>query len=227
MCKRTRLFGVLLACGLLLGFAIPAFAGDGVIEINQAKVLANGGFPYQITQPGSYRLTSNLNVTASGVDAIAAMSNGVTIDLNGFSITGPGGTSGSACGSGIGVAGSSNATVVNGVIQGFYIGVSFYSGGHVEKVHAVFNCNVGISGSYGMTGTVVNNVVSNNGVGIYMGEGLVTGNYVEGNTGLGLYASNPGTGYSNNVFYANNNNGFQVAGGLQIGTNLCNGVVCP
>lgn len=40
--------------------AATAQAVDGVIEINHAKVVAAGGYPYRINQPGSYRLTSNL-----------------------------------------------------------------------------------------------------------------------------------------------------------------------
>ena len=41
--------------------------------------------PYTITQPGSYYLTTNLTV-ASG-DAIDINTNGVTLDLNGFTIS--------------------------------------------------------------------------------------------------------------------------------------------
>ena len=40
---------------------VPAlWAADGVIEINQVTVEANGGFPYVISEPGSYILTGNL-----------------------------------------------------------------------------------------------------------------------------------------------------------------------
>ncbi len=80
---------------LLAALAIPfqAFAVDGVVLINQSTVMATGGFPYRITQPGSYRLTGNLTIgsTQNGnldsVDsAIWIQSNNVTLDLNGFSI---------------------------------------------------------------------------------------------------------------------------------------------
>ncbi len=62
------------------------------IQINQAVVAANaanratGGFPYMITQPGSYQLSGNLVVPA-GVNAIGIAANNVTLDLNGFNIT--------------------------------------------------------------------------------------------------------------------------------------------
>jgi hypothetical protein len=56
---------------------------DGTIEINQAKVMANGGFPYVISASGSYRLSGGLTVPAStdGINVTAAK---VAIDLNGF-----------------------------------------------------------------------------------------------------------------------------------------------
>src|SRR5207244_2456549 len=40
--------------------------------------------PFTITNSGSYYLTTNLNVTAG--DAITVSANGVTLDLNGFTI---------------------------------------------------------------------------------------------------------------------------------------------
>jgi hypothetical protein len=71
-----------------------AFAVDGVVLINQSTVMAAGGFPYVIMQPNSYKLSGNLTMNTtpagnlSGKDvAIAIASSGVTLDLNGFSIT--------------------------------------------------------------------------------------------------------------------------------------------
>jgi hypothetical protein len=72
-----------LACGCLI--AQP-------IQINQASIAASAtnrgtsGFPFDISQPGSYQLTSNLVVPA-GVDGIHIITGGVTLDLNGFNIT--------------------------------------------------------------------------------------------------------------------------------------------
>ena len=60
--------GILLG----LGLATPALAVDGVIEINQARAMAGGitagdnpGFPVNLTESGSYRLTSDLTVAPS------------------------------------------------------------------------------------------------------------------------------------------------------------------
>jgi len=72
-----------------------SFAVDGVVLINQSTVMAGGGFPYIISQPGSYKLSGNLAATTTptgnyaplGIDAaIVIASSNVTLDLNGFSI---------------------------------------------------------------------------------------------------------------------------------------------
>ena len=39
-----------------------AFAVDGQVLINMSTVTAAGGFPYKITQAGSYKLSGNLTV---------------------------------------------------------------------------------------------------------------------------------------------------------------------
>src|SRR6266567_822287 len=83
---------VLLALSSIL-FATSAFAIDGQVLINQSTVMAAGGFPYRITQPGTYKLTGNLTMATtvsgnvSGIDvAIGIASSQVTLDLNGFSV---------------------------------------------------------------------------------------------------------------------------------------------
>lgn len=83
---------MLMLCAVL---SVPAYVYgvDGQILINQSTVNAAGGFPYQITQPGSYKLSGNLMMNTSvlgnfnGMDvAISIGSNNVTLDLNGFTI---------------------------------------------------------------------------------------------------------------------------------------------
>ena len=78
--------------------ASEAYGVDGVIEINQAKVEAAGGFPFIISASGSYRLTSNLDILAAGqtdpqtrigIMVNALDDSNVDIDLNGFTIVGP------------------------------------------------------------------------------------------------------------------------------------------
>ena len=107
---------------------IPAcvWAADGQILINQAAVNAAGGFPYVISQPGSYKLSGNLLLTDANKTAIRIATDFVTLDLGGFSIIGPNDCSSGACsanGAGNGIETLTdhvyfNITIRNGTIQG-------------------------------------------------------------------------------------------------------------
>jgi hypothetical protein len=75
-------------------FADTAFAVDGVVLIDQTRALAGNvtpgdapGFPVTLSLPGSYRLSGNLTVPAQ-TDGIVIQTSDITIDLNGFRITG-------------------------------------------------------------------------------------------------------------------------------------------
>ena len=92
---RSRVASI-LAVLLAVGVSTAALAVDGVLEINQTCAVNTGcfagdaaGFPVTITQPGSYRLTGNLDLTAvPGTNAIVLQAT-VTLDLGGFAIVGP------------------------------------------------------------------------------------------------------------------------------------------
>ena len=93
LCKLRR---PLMLAFMLAGLSGSLFAVDGVVLIDQNRALAGGvtpgdfpGFPISITQPGSYRLSGNLTVGANVTSAIEISANNVTLDLNGFQITGP------------------------------------------------------------------------------------------------------------------------------------------
>jgi hypothetical protein len=112
---------LLVAAGSLVLLSASSFAADGVVLIDQAAVTASGGFPYNITEPDSYRLNGNLMVTAANTVAINISANNVTIDLNGFPITGPGSSVGL-----YGIADLSANTAVavrKGTISGFSYGI--------------------------------------------------------------------------------------------------------
>jgi hypothetical protein len=152
------------ALALAMAFAGRTWAVDGVIEINQASVKAAGGFPFAINQSGSYRLTSNLDVTdvsarppgtlPENTTAIVLKANDVTIDLNGFSIIGPTACGGSpvTCtptGSGRGIDAESfvviGTVVVNGTVRGMgKEGIILNEPSRVERVVARFNGGTGI-----------------------------------------------------------------------------------
>jgi hypothetical protein len=153
---------VLLSALLALLAARPARPVDGVIEINQARALAGGvtpadapGFPVVIAQPGSYRLTGNLDVSGSpnpeNATAIAITSHFVTLDLNGFSIVGPSVCSGSpvsSCaptGTGVGISAHANQIrISNGVVRGFGSSGIWADNATVERVQVFGNGAFGI-----------------------------------------------------------------------------------
>lgn len=90
-----RLDRFALGALVLLTAAVPGEAVDGVTEINQTIALSGGvtpgdaaGFPVTIDQAGSYRLTGNLTVPNENTTAVVISVEGVTLDLNGFSIIG-------------------------------------------------------------------------------------------------------------------------------------------
>jgi hypothetical protein len=121
----------------MLGLALPAsvFAVDGVTLINQSTVMAAGGFPYKITQPGSYKLSGNLDASQVMVDAIQITVSNVTLDLNGFSIFGPP-SQNLGAGSGVNIFNNVNFVIVrNGTISGFlYQVLTVATGGLFEDL---------------------------------------------------------------------------------------------
>jgi hypothetical protein len=152
-----------LAAAVLALAAWPqaAPASDGVREISQSCAQGPGcfpgdppGFPVRIAASGSYVLTSALSVQSANATAISIVSDDVTLDLNGFSITGPTTCSGlppvctPGAGTGSGVAGASagRVTVVNGVVRGLGdAGIDLGMDARVEGVRASENGGRGIS----------------------------------------------------------------------------------
>ena len=127
----------LLAVALLLSaFSLPALAGNGVLEINQACATNPNtgcfpgdfpGFPVTINvlSDKSYRLTSDLTVPDEFTSAIVLLQSRVSIDLNGFEIRradclGPCSISDSGTGHGVEASffGAEGISVKNGSISG-------------------------------------------------------------------------------------------------------------
>ena len=109
---------------LTLMVTTMAFADGGRIEINQVSVEAAGGFPFRISSPGNYVLTSDLAVPAD-TQAILLIASDVVLDLGGFRIAGPHACSVAGCTAGVvnGISGQEGSgrrvTVRNGSIRGF------------------------------------------------------------------------------------------------------------
>jgi len=229
--------GVLIL--LALCFAVPAFAVDGVVLINQATVTAAGGFPYKITQSGSYKLSGNLVDTAAGTDGILIMADNVTIDLNGFTISGPAVCSGSitpTCSftdvGGVGIESTyllnglpqfaNNVTVRNGMVRGFADGLhlaGIYN--IVEEIVASWNAGDGIVALHAL---VRRNVASSNGrFGILANDSTVVENVADGNVQYGLFAQR--SIYGSNTFSQNGLGAVYPTGGIDKafsqGNNYC------
>jgi parallel beta-helix repeat protein len=226
MTKRT----LVILIGAALLFSAPAFAIDGVILINQSTVMAAGGFPYTITQPGSYKLSGNLVVPANtdGIDIATFVSN-ITIDLNGFSIIGPASCTGvGACAAllsnGISATDSTNITLRNGTVTGFGDGIFLNSTTNnlIEEVRAIGNGNgIEIRGSNSL---VRRNIASSNGQhGILAVNAVVIENVANSNGGDGLLIN--GGVFGSNSFDSNTN-AFANSGATSQKNNDCNGTAC-
>jgi parallel beta-helix repeat protein len=223
--KREKFAAVVFAAAIVLGLAASAGAVDGTIEINQAKVLANGGsFPYVISSPGSYRLTGNLTVPAN-TNGINVTASKVTIDLNGFSISGPGNSGGTPIG--INASPPSQITVENGTVTGFGIGVEVGAFSILRKVHADANGNDIIAVKALIEGCTANNssdTTANFGAGIgCFGACIITGNTAGGNANYGIVCNGDGCVVSGNTM-ASNTTGTGVivsgSGGLVTGNTI-------
>lgn len=133
MNTRIRFATLSTACALMLAAGLA----QAQVTIDQNKALAGNitagdgaGFPITITQSGSYKLTGNLVVPA-GARGIVVTAPQVSIDMNGFSLTGPStctrdiSTKVVACSYADGTthgidAGAGSGTVVrNGTVKGF------------------------------------------------------------------------------------------------------------
>jgi len=168
VCQQAVSYLVVSAIALL-GLKAPAVAADGVIEINQEIVTAAGGFPFVISQSGSYMLTGDLTPPAN-TSGIAIDTSNVTLDLNGFSIIGPGSGSGGSAFNGVGIqaraSGLTNLTVRNGTVRGMSLtGVGTGSGcsHRIENVKSADNGGFGILCGCGCI--VTNSIADNNGMG--------------------------------------------------------------
>jgi hypothetical protein len=110
--------GLLSIAGLVFA-SVGSASAAGPVSITQDKAIAGGvssgdgpGFPILITDPGSYRLDSDL-YPGTAPFGISISSPNVTLDFNGFRLMGGGGASDGV------LAGKAGATIKNGTIANF------------------------------------------------------------------------------------------------------------
>src|SRR6201995_5884107 len=121
------------AQGSLTPPGAPAATMKSLDQVEARTAITNTASLVTISQPGSYYLTHNLNVTTG--NAININTNQVTLDLNGFTISS---TSATANGTAIYLslpAGNTEITILNGHISSsitnngaVFIGVGFVNG---------------------------------------------------------------------------------------------------
>lgn len=193
----TLIFTII--CVSLLIDVPAALARDGVLEINQTCATSTGcfsgdsaGFPVTINGSAgrSYVLTSDLSTGDPNLDGIELSSARLTIDFNGFGLSGP------AIGSGTGIgvvevsAFAGYATLRDGSIRGFRgrgIDLGSSSGVRVENMVIQFNAGGGMM--VGAEAQVLGNRVSDNGSQGTSADGIIVlgaGGFVHDNVVVGV-----------------------------------------
>jgi hypothetical protein len=190
--KKRNCFTLTLLLALSLAFYLPE-ATAAPTQINACQ---------KITRSGSYQLARNL--TAAG-NCIVLAADFVTIDLNGFTITGNG--------TGIAVLTDQQANrrgyvVRRGMITNFKRGVDLSNAldAVIEEVYAAENTGVGIYAGY--SSIVTGNVVRGSGE---VGIETLDGSIVRGNAVIGTKKGALGLG-----------NGIVVNGGTLVSDNTSN-----
>jgi hypothetical protein len=207
-----RLLWTAVCAALLLVGAGAARAVDGVLEINDASIVAAGGYPAVIAAPGSYVLTGNLTPPAgsNGIDVIAA---DVTLDLNGFQIFGAGAPLS------VGINGLSiGLTVRNGAVTGFDTGISAGASSKVFQVRVMGNTGTGISGS---TCLILESTIEANGFGVAAQRCKIENNVIVGSAFSGI--SGMGNLILHNQIIGNIGGGIFSFGESNITENVING----
>jgi hypothetical protein len=230
---------------MMLLAPVSAFAVDGVTLINQSTVMAAGGFPYFILQAGSYRLSGNLLVPA-GASGINIIADNVMLDLNGFTIKGPGAATSIYA---VGVYSGKNVTIKNGTTTGFPVGVQVGAHAVVTDVQAnangtgfagfgtglvIVGCAANLNTGDGFevtSATILNSVANaNGGSGFKVGSSTLIQNVANNNVGYGFETSGAtidqaGSIFGSNMSYNNGHLPLLDARSKSEGNNLTNGGV--
>lgn len=169
------------------------------IAVNATNTPSGPFAAFNITQPGSYYLTGNINGVASK-DCIRIAADNVTLDLNGFAVIGVAGS-----GAGVKVENGLGCTLKNGMIHGFDTGVYSVRNASSFEALTILGCaHNGISS--GSESRFISCVARDNGEdGLWCGDAaLVTGCIATGNAGYGIRLGHSGhavdcTAEGNNV----------------------------
>jgi hypothetical protein len=218
-CLALSVAGILLAAGDALA------GGDNVAEAR---------FQVIISEPGTYRLTEDVIVTDANTTAIEIDADNVTIDMNGFSIRGPGtctpppvSCAPRGSGNGIHAVTGENIVVRNGAVYGMG-NVGIYLETNSVQIDNMRLSGNGEGGIVAFGGVVNNNsiVVDNGGDGIAGLDILLQKSIIRGNGQFGFKAYAKSS-YFNNTFIGNNSGGAQVNSHPRQGRgNTCDATNC-
>lgn len=219
--KRTRI--VLSVVAAALGGSLLA---PGPAPAQEVQSLSSSGKTVHITRPGSYRLSHNVRLKGTG-NAVVISSSGVSLDLGGHALIGPGGKQGT----GILVHGGHDVHVRNGTIQGFGFGVQVMNAFNVKIQGLQIDGEDGGGPPPGEVGILIlnsrgveafRNVISRVFLGVFVRGGGSGGNRIAENTlaagafgQLGICYNPDGLGTadgpSGDLVYNNLVSGFNIA----------------
>jgi hypothetical protein len=220
---------ILFSLAILAALAVPIYAVDGIVLINQSNALAGNvtpgdtpGFPVTISVSGSYKLSGNLTVPDASTAGIVIAADFVSLDLNGFSIIGPvvcsGGPPVTSCSlsspGANGISSSNNGiTISNGIIRGMgYQGiVLFGASSRIVNVQAFSNAGEGIVVGGRQSAVVSGCTAMNNGSVGFEAQGTLSGNIAIGNQSHGFLVDSSST-LVNNVAMLNGLDGIVGSG---------------
>ncbi len=149
--------------------------------------------PFTISTPGSYFLIKSVTGPANTIgNGITIASDDVTLDLNGFSVTGTGADGHNNYGFGINVSlnPSHNIVIRNGVVRDWNYGV-VGDGAHQSRIEGVRALNNKLDGIRGGPDTTItdSSAASNGEYGIVSFGGTVRHSEVDGNTKAGIFVT--------------------------------------
>ncbi|MCG3122238.1 MAG: hypothetical protein GIKADHBN_00619 [Phycisphaerales bacterium] len=190
--------------------------------ISESNTPGDADSQFRITQPGSYYLTGNIT-GVNGKSGIEIAASGVTLDLNGFTMTG---VAGSLDGVSVTSAGPSGIAVKNGTVIGWGragIELSFSATNAdclVESIQALNNGDIGIamSGRAVVRGCVASGNVS---LGIHALIEATLSNCIARGNGSGI-AAGPGSTLDNCVAASNSGDGFRASSSIDGGMTFIN-----
>ncbi len=222
---KSSITRIAIAALALLAIAAGSSA-QAQATIDQNRALAGGvtpgdapGFPITLSVPGSYKLTGNLVVPAN-LSGVVITATGVTLDLNGFSISGPGtctrdtNTAVVTC-VGLNAAtkgvtfNSDGNTLRNGIVRGFNDGVSLSGADQIENMLVEQNTSTGVivtssRGAHALVRSVRSQL--NGGDGFNLSDSMVQGSTAGSNGRHGFIVVN--TVLLDSVSMSNHNIGF-------------------